>query len=74
MPISFIVTDGSCTDCKEAIHLIKNINAKLIVSDCAYDTNKILFYLNKRNIKPVIFPKRNRLHQRGYKGFKKKRQ
>ena len=35
---------------------------------------KYTSYLNKQNIKPVIPPKRNRLHQRGYKGFKKKRQ
>ena len=26
MPINFIVTDRSLTDCKKAIHLIKNIN------------------------------------------------
>ena len=42
--------------------------------DRAYDTNEILSYLNQRNIKPVISPKRNRLHQRDDKGFKKKRQ
>ena len=43
MPINFIVTDELCADCKkEAIPLIKNINAKLIFSDRAYDTNKIL--------------------------------
>ena len=74
MPINFIVTDGSHADCKETIRLIKNINAKLVFEDSAYDTNEILSYLNQRNIKPVISPKRNRLHQRDDKGFKKKRQ
>ena len=74
MPINFIVTDGSRTDRKKVIHLIKNINAKLVFADRAYDTNEILSYLNQRNIKPVISPKRNRLHQRDDKGFKKKRQ
>ena len=47
MPINFIVTNGSCADCKEAIHLIKNINAKLVFANCAYDTNEILSYLNQ---------------------------
>ena len=74
MPINFIVTNRLCTDCKEAIHLIKNINAKLVFADRAYDTNETLSYLNKQNIKPVIPPKRNPLHQLVYKGFKEKRQ
>ena len=70
MPINFIVTDGSCADCKEVIHLIKNINAKLAFADCTCDTNEILSYLNQRNTKPVIHAKRDRLYQRGYKCFK----
>ena len=74
MPINFIVTNRLCADCKEAIHLIKNINAKLVFADRAYDTNEILSNLNQRNMKPVTSPKRNRLHRRGYKGFKEKRQ
>ena len=72
--INFIVTGGSCADRKEAIHLIKNINAKLVLADRTYDTNEISSYLNQRNIKPVIPLKRNRLHRRNYKGFKEKRQ
>ena len=63
---NFIVTDELCADYKEAIHLIKNINAKLVFADRAYNTNEILSYLYQQNIKPVISPKRNRLHQRGY--------
>ena len=74
MPINFIVTDGSHADCKETIHLIKNINAKLVFADRAYDTNEILSYLNQQNIKPVTPQERNRLYQRGYKAFKEKRQ
>ena len=70
MPINFIVTDGSHADCKETIHLIKNINAKFVFTDCACDTNEILPYLNQRNIKPVIPPKRNCLNHRYYKDFK----
>ena len=45
--INFIVTDGSCSDCKEVIHLAKNINAKLVFADRAYDINEILSYLNQ---------------------------
>ena len=62
MPMNFIVTGGACTDCESAIHLIKNVNAKLVFADRAYNTNKILSYFNQRNIKPVILPKRNRLY------------
>ena len=35
MSINFIVTDGASADCKEAIHLIKDINAKLVFADLA---------------------------------------
>ena len=38
---NFIVTDELCADYKEAIHLIKNINAKLIFTDHACNTNEI---------------------------------
>ena len=34
--------------------------------DRAYDTNEILSYLNRQNIKPVIPPKRNGLPHRDY--------
>ena len=73
-PINLIVTSGSRAGYKEAIHLIKNISTKLVFTDLAYDTNEILSNLNQRNMKPVTSPKRNRLHRRGYKGFKEKRQ
>ena len=53
-----------CRLVKEAIQLIKNINAKLVFADRAYDTNGILSYLNQ--------PKRNRLYQRDYKCLKKR--
>ena len=70
MPVKFIVTEGTRADCKEAINLIKNIDARLLFADRAYDTNEILSYIAKRNIKSVIHPKRNRLEQRDYKGFR----
>ena len=51
MPINFIVTYGSCSDCIEAIHLIKKIKAKLVFADYAYDTNEILSCLRQRSHK-----------------------
>ena len=64
MPVKFIVTEGTRADCKEAINLLKNLDARLLFADRAYDTNEILSYIAKRNIKAVIPPKRNRLEQR----------
>ena len=64
MPVKFIVTEGTHADCKEAIKFLKNLDPKLAFADRAYDTNEILSYIAKRNIKAVIPPKRNRLEQR----------
>ena len=51
----------------EDIHLIDNINAKLIFTDCFYDTSGILFYLKKQKIKLVTSLKRIRPDQHDYK-------
>ena len=59
--IVFIVTEGTRANCKEAINLLKNLDAKLLFADRAYDTNEILSYIARRNTKSVIPPKRNRL-------------
>ena len=66
MPVKFIVTEGTRANCKEAINLLKNLNAKLVFADRSYDTNETLSYIARRNIKSVIPPKRNRLEQRDY--------
>ena len=42
---------GSRSDCKEVVSLIKNINAKLVFADRAYDTNEILSCLRQRSHK-----------------------
>ena len=55
MPINFVVTIGACADCKEAIHSIKNIDAKLVFSDRAYSTNEILYYLILINQNVIVF-------------------
>ena len=69
-PINFIVIDRLYADCKGAIHLIKNISAKLVFENRAYGTNEILYYLNKQNMTLVIPPKPTCLHRRDYKDFK----
>ncbi len=66
LPVKFIVIDGTHVDCKEAVNLLKNLDAKLSFANRAYDTNEIFSYIAKQNIKSVISPKRNRLEQRGY--------
>jgi len=66
VPVNFMVTYGSCVDCKEATHLINNIDAKLVFPNHAYSTNDISYYLNKQNMTLVIPLKRNRVHQRNY--------
>lgn len=68
MPINFIVNNRSCAHCKKVVLLIviESINAKLIFANHAYDTNEILFYPNKQNIKSVIPPKHNHLYCRDY--------
>ena len=47
MPVKFIVTDWTRCDCKEAINLLKNLDAKLLFADHAYDTNETLSYIAK---------------------------
>ncbi len=66
MSVKFIITEGTRADCKEVINLLKNIDAKLVFADRAYDTNEILSYIARRNIKSVIPLKRNRLEQRDH--------
>ena len=67
MPVKFIVTERTSADCKKAINLLKNLDAKLVFADRAYDTNEIfLSYITVQNMKSVISPKRNRLEQCGY--------
>ncbi len=66
LPVKFIIIDETHADCKKAINLLKNLDVKLVFADRAYDTNEILSYTAKRNIKSKL----NGLEQRDYKGFK----
>ena len=66
MPVRIIVTEGTRADCKEAVNLIDHINANVLFADRGYDTNEIIDYAIKSNMKVVIPPKRNRIKQREY--------
>ena len=50
IPVKFIITEKTGADYKEAIYLIKNIDAKLLFANRVYDTNEILPYIAKRNM------------------------
>ena len=39
MPVRVIITEGTRADCKEAIHLIQEINAENLLADRGYDTS-----------------------------------
>ena len=66
MPIRIIVTEGTRADCKEAIHLIKGIDAEALLADRGYDTDEIISYALNAGMEPVIPPKRNRKELRAY--------
>ena len=42
LPIKFEITSGTTADCAEAYNLIKDIEAKFLLADRGYDTDKII--------------------------------
>jgi transposase len=60
MPVKFILTGGQEAECRQAIPLLKNVNASAVLADKAYDTNELREWLESRGIKAVIPPKSNR--------------
>ncbi|CAO5682776.1 MAG: IS5 family transposase ISMasp6 [Holosporales bacterium] len=65
LPVRTTITSGTVANCKQAIHLIEGINAQNLLADKAYNTNQIVDEV-KKNINPVILPKKNRKEQRVY--------
>ncbi|WP_027185237.1 IS5 family transposase, partial [Desulfovibrio inopinatus] len=53
-------------DCSKALSLIQGINALFLIADKGYDTQKIVDEALRRNMTPVIPPRRNRKEQRKY--------
>ena len=66
MPVRIRITEGTSADCKEAIPLIEGVNAEWLLTDKAYDTDKIIEYLEKNDIAVVIPSKKNRKIQRDH--------
>lgn len=66
MPVRVIITEGTRSDCKEAIHLIQGISAENLLADRGYDTSEIVSYAVSSGMNVVIPPKRNRKEQREY--------
>jgi len=64
MPVKIIITSGETADCKQAIDLIKGIDAQALLADKTYDTNEILAYAESADMEIVIPSKKNRLNQR----------
>jgi transposase len=64
MPVKIIVTSGTEADCKQALELIKDIDAQALFADKAYDTNEILEYAQTAQMEVVIPSKKNRIVQR----------
>lgn len=66
MPVKILITKGTRADCKEAVNLIKGIDAEYLIADRGYDTAEIIDFTLNAGMKAVIPPKRNRKEQREY--------
>lgn len=66
MPVRILATEGTRTDCKEAVYLIEGISAGTLSANRGYDTNEILSYVVSAGMGPVIPPKKNRKEHCGY--------
>jgi transposase len=66
MPVRVIITEGTAADCKQALPLIKGIDAKNLFADKAYDVDTIIKEALERGMEVIIPPKKNRKKQRNY--------
>jgi transposase len=66
MPVRAIITKGKTADCTQGIALIDNICAGRLLAERGYDSNAILYYLEKAGMKSAIPPKRDCKIQRDY--------
>ena len=60
MPIRAIVTEGTTADCVQAGALMENIPAQGIIADRGYDSDAIVEVAEKKDMKVVIPPRKNR--------------
>ena len=66
MPIRAIVTEGTTADCVQAGALMENLPAQGIIADRGYDSDAIVEVAEKKDMKVVIPPRKNRKVQREY--------
>ena len=64
MPIRFIITEGTVSDCTKAIELITDIDACELLADKAYDTNEIISFAAENGMTVTIPSKKNRKSKR----------
>ena len=66
MPVRVAITEGTTSDCSQAVSLIENIDADYLLADRAYDTDEIIEKASASGMEIVIPPKKNRKNQRKY--------
>lgn len=66
MLIGTIITEGTTTDCSQAMWLISGITAQYLIADRGYDSDKIISGAREQGMQVVIPPKRNRKNPRAY--------
>ena len=64
--INLKTTAGTTADCSVALDLIKKIKLDALLEDRAYNTNSIINYAEKLDIKTVISPKSNRKSKQNF--------
>ena len=66
LPLKLDFTEGKTHDSVPAINLLKNLIAKCLLADKAYDFYKIVELIENQNIECVIPSRRTNLNQRNY--------
>jgi len=66
MPVRLILTQGTTSDCSQALPLIQGFPAEHLLADKGYDSDAIVAAALANGINPVIPPKCNRKKPRNY--------
>jgi len=66
MPVKVKITAGNINDSVEACDLIDGLNAKKVLGDKGFDSDKIIESITSKGMEAVIPPKSNRKVQREY--------
>jgi len=64
LPVRVLVTSGTTADCTQAIALIDGLEFEALLADRAYDTNKLIQFVESQEAEVVIPCKKNRIEQR----------